>query len=92
VHAEHSQLAELRHDVPGQRALLEPVLDVRQHPVASEGAHGVTDEPFLVGQLVVDLQQVRVQRACGHGRSSRLAQAQGINRDLPDVSPPPQWA
>ena len=92
VHAEHPQLAELRHDVPGQRALLEPVLDVRQHPVAGEGAYGVTDEPLFVGQLFVDLQQVRVRRACGHGRSSRLAQVQGINRDLPDVSPPPQWA
>jgi hypothetical protein len=82
VHAEHPQLAELRHDVPGQRALLEPVLDVRQHPVAGEGAHGVTDEPLLVGQLVVDLQQVRARRACGHGwLLSAGSKIQGINRD-----------
>ena len=92
VHAEHAQLAEFRHDVTRQHARLEPVCDVRQHPVADEGAHGVADEPLLVGQLVVDLQQVRARRACGHGRSSLFAPDQGINRCVRYVRPPPEWA
>jgi len=41
---------------------------VRQDPIAGEGAHGVAEEPLLVGQLVVNLQQIRARRACGHGR------------------------
>jgi hypothetical protein len=68
VHAEHAQLAELRHDLAGQRAFLEPVRDVRQGPVGDEGADRVTDEPLLIAQLFVDLQQIRAWRACGHGR------------------------
>ena len=43
VHAKHAQLAEFRDDVTGQQARLEPVRDVRQRPVADEGAHGITD-------------------------------------------------
>jgi hypothetical protein len=55
VHAEHPELAEFRHNVTGQCARLEPVRNVRQHPVSGEGPHGVTDQALLVGQLVVDL-------------------------------------
>ena len=73
MHAEDAELAEFRHDLTGQRACLEPVSDVRQHPVRGEGAHRVADKALLIGQLVIDLQQVRVRGTCGHGRFLSLA-------------------
>jgi hypothetical protein len=67
VHAEDAELAEFRHDLPRQNPCLEPVGNMRQHPVRGEGAHRVADQPLLVVQLIIDLKQIRVRDACGHG-------------------------
>jgi hypothetical protein len=75
VHAEQAQLAQLRHQVPGHGAGLEPVGDVRLDPVGGELADRVADQPLVRGQLVIDAQQVgfwgggwhwRVLSACWH--------------------------
>ncbi len=58
VHSEQAELAELRDQLAGERSGLEPVGDVGHDPVSGELAHGVADEALVVGQLVVDLQQV----------------------------------
>ena len=80
VHAEDPELAKFRHDLTRQHAGLEPVGNVRKHPVRGERPHGVADEPLLLSQLVIDLQQVRMRGACGHDRSSLVALDQSIDR------------
>ena len=85
VHAEQAQLAQLGQHRPGQYAGLEPVGDLREDMVGNEGTDGVADEPLLVAELVVDLQQVSLR---GHGVSNQFADIQGINRVIPDDKAP----
>jgi hypothetical protein len=58
MHPEQAELAEFRHDLTGQRACLEPVADVRQDPFGGERLHRVAEQPLLVTELVVDVQQI----------------------------------
>jgi len=56
--AEQAELAQLRHELARQGPRLEPVGDVGQDPVVGELADRVADQALLVGQLVVDPEQV----------------------------------
>ena len=76
VHAEQAQLAELGGQLTGQRAGLEPVGDVRHHPLGRERPHGVADQHLIGAQLLVDAQQVDIVAGLaggvrGHGGSFR---------------------
>jgi len=58
VHAEHADPAKLLSKLGRDSSLLEPVAGVRDDPVAHEGADGVADVALLIGQHVVDAQEV----------------------------------
>ena len=72
VHAEEPELRELRDDLAGKDALLEPVADVGHDLLADELPHGVADRLLLVVEKGVDRKEVvgveRRKSGCrGHG-------------------------
>ena len=67
VHAEQAELAEHRPEVVGQRALVVPLGDVGRELAPGEVAHRVADRAVLVGEQVVDPQEVV---RCKSGSSS----------------------
>jgi phage shock protein PspC (stress-responsive transcriptional regulator) len=89
VHPEQAQLAELGDQLAGERSGLEPVGDVRHDPVRGELAHGVAHEPLVVGQLVVDPEQVSAGWFCcaRHFRSSLRLPAASVCARLARAQP-----
>ena len=61
-------LTDLGDQLPGEDALVEPLPDLRQHPLAHPPAHGVANHPLLVAQ-----QRVEIQRVVGSERCLRDA-------------------
>src|SRR5215216_1599808 len=70
VHAEQAQVAELLGQLAGQLAALEPAGDLGQHPVGDEAAGGVADQPLLLRQLPVQVEEVQGGWWWAHGGSS----------------------
>ena len=71
VHAEHAELAELAGQLArGQGAVLEPLPDVRPQPVVGELAHGVAQQSVVVGQIVVEVEQVQAIQRISHEEPS----------------------
>jgi hypothetical protein len=82
VHPEEAELAELRHQLAWEDALLEPVTDVGQHLLADEAADGVANGPLLLVEQGVDCEEVeRVERGLllghGHARKGTVAACSG---------------
>ncbi len=64
MHAEQSEAPKLQAQVARKRSLLEPLRDVRQHPLANVGAHGVANQTLFVGEQPRDVDEVdRVRHA-----------------------------
>ncbi|BBH64035.1 hypothetical protein ACTI_07200 [Actinoplanes sp. OR16] len=60
MHAEQAEFAELRRQFAGERTLLEPIADVRAHPVRHEAGHRLLDLPFLFAEQAGDIEQVEL--------------------------------
>src|SRR5258708_28594581 len=68
MHAEHAERAELLRELAGrQRAVLEPLADVRTKPVGGERAHRVAQQPIVVVEVVVEIEQIEPVERVGHG-------------------------
>src|SRR5437868_3791314 len=58
MHAEEPELRQLLHELARQDRLLEPLTDLREHPLAHELPHRVADGAFLVVEEGVDREEV----------------------------------
>jgi hypothetical protein len=58
VHAQQAHVPQLGDEIAREDAALEPLPDLREHALAHELPHGVTDEPLLARQEPVDAEQV----------------------------------
>src|SRR3569833_1103808 len=73
VHAQEAQFAQLGCQLArGERARLEPVGHVRLDPLGGVPAGRVADQPLLVGELVVDAQQLHPRPPWGFGPQRTL--------------------
>jgi hypothetical protein len=59
VHAEQAQVAELLGQLPGQLAALEPAGDLGQDAVGDKAAGGVADQPLLLAEQLVEVEEVK---------------------------------
>ena len=84
VHAEHAERAELLGQLAGrQRAVLEPLADVRAQPVVGELAHGVAQQAVLVVEVVVEVEQIQAVQRVAHARHATPHAVTRADADYP---------
>ena len=78
VHAQESEVRDLRDQLAREGAGFEVLGDHRQRPLAHERAHGVPDQPFIVAEQVVNgeeigwSQRAGARRTLGDGHALRV--------------------
>jgi hypothetical protein len=85
VHAQNAERAEFLRQLAGrQRAVLEPLPDVRAQPVVGELADGVAQQPVLAVEVLVQGQQIQpVERIRHVSRNYSAHHAAGLRPDRP---------
>jgi hypothetical protein len=82
VHPEHSQPAQLARELERDARLLEPVPDVRHDALADERAHRVADVALLVGEELVDPEEVGRANVGRRRRGGRHAKRGSLTQDF----------
>ena len=81
VHAEQAELADRRREVARrQRAVLVPLLDVREHAVRGEAPHGLRDEPVLVGEEPLQAERIEGADLRARGGGGHAGEATSASR------------